>query len=69
MLPVEALMLYVKNIYYLGETMGTPSGIDIRYTRVPQPCIFIIYKRVLFVGKCSNSEMHSWAPRDIIPSH
>ena len=32
-------------------------------TRVPQPCIFVIHKRVPFVGKFSNSEMHSWAPR------
>ena len=34
-------------------------------SRVPQPCSFIIHKRVLFVGKFSNSEKHSWAPRVI----
>ena len=34
-------------------------------TSVPQPCIFIIHKHVPFVGKFSNSEMHSWAPREI----
>ena len=40
---------------------GAPSN-----TRVPQPCILIIiHKHVPFVGKCSNSEMHSWASRVI----
>ena len=29
------------------------------HTRVPQLCIFVIHKRVPFVGKCSNSEFFS----------
>ena len=51
-------------MYEFGIPTSDHTGLDhYPFTRVPQPCIFIIYKRVPFVGKFSNSEMHSWAPR------